>query len=340
MFRKVFRYFICVEVISLFLITILLDNPAKAEAGRVTRISGADRYITAAQIATTNWRNSDNVVLVSGEGYADAVSASVLAKKLDAPILLTPSNALDANTKEALAELEAKKIYIIGGNASISQNVRDCLKSKYTLIELGGSNRYETNISVGKELIRLGVDPSNIIMASGEGFSDALSAAPIASGEEQILLLANNDINYMKSTINFVKSNNSKVTVVGTEYVINDEIFNAVNGVLRVNGGADRFDTNLKVLSKFSSSLNFNNMYIVNASSDDGYADALVASVLAGKNKSPLILLDSDGASSTTNGIYFIRHNINRMSDLTVIGGTGVISNNIFDQIYKSFPCI
>ncbi|AWI03543.1 cell wall-binding repeat-containing protein [Clostridium drakei] len=336
MIRKVFKYCVYAEVISLFILMALLGNPVKAEVGKVTRISGADRYITAAQVATTNWENSDNVVLVSGKGYADAVSGSALAEKLNAPILLTPSNVLDSNTKEALSKLEAKKIYVIGGNASISKNIREELKSKYVLIELSGSNRYETNISVANELIKLGVDPNNIIMASGEGFSDALSAVSIASAKEQILLLANNDMDYIKPTMDFVKSHNSKVMVIGTKEVVNDEIYNIVNGVSRINGGSDRFDTNLKVLSKFSSSLNFNNMYIANASSDDGYADALVASVLAGKNKSPLILLDSDGAHATNNAIRFISDNINKMSDLTVIGGTGVINDNVVDQINKS----
>ncbi|RMC96524.1 cell wall-binding repeat-containing protein [Clostridium autoethanogenum] len=52
----------------------------KAAQGQPTRVSGDNRYATAAKVATTNWTTSDNVVLVSGEGYADAVSASALAK--------------------------------------------------------------------------------------------------------------------------------------------------------------------------------------------------------------------------------------------------------------------
>lgn len=55
-----------------------------------------------AQVATKNWTTSKNVILVPGEGYADAVSASTLAKKLDAPILLTTAEALNQNTSAAL----------------------------------------------------------------------------------------------------------------------------------------------------------------------------------------------------------------------------------------------
>ena len=143
------------------------------------------------QVATKNWTTSKNVILVPGEGYADAVSASTFAKKLDAPILLTIAEALNQNTSAALTLLGAENIHMVGGNASISLNIRNKLKFKYKLIELGGKNRYETNVAVANELVHLGVDSSNVMMVGGEGFSDALSVAPIASAKEEILLLAN-----------------------------------------------------------------------------------------------------------------------------------------------------
>ncbi|MTK13966.1 MAG: cell wall-binding repeat-containing protein [Clostridiaceae bacterium] len=330
--RKVLKSFVSVGIMSLAISVILSGNPVKAALGEVTRISGSDRYATAAQVAIKNWTTSKNVVLVSGDGYADAVSASTLAKKLNAPILLTTAEELDQNASSVLALLRAENVYVIGGNSSISQDVRNKLKSKYTLTELGGKNRYETNIAVANELINLGVDPSNVIMVGGEGFSDALSVAPVASAKEQILLLANNDVNYMKSAINFLKANNSKVTVVGTKYVINDEIYSAVNSTSRIDGGIDRFDTNLKVLSAFSTALNFNNIYITNAS-NNGYADALVASAVAGKTGGALVLLGSAGSNATNDAISFIKANSTKFSDLNVIGGTGVVTDTTIKNI-------
>ncbi|WP_217302693.1 cell wall-binding repeat-containing protein [Clostridium sp. 001] len=332
MSKKILKPLASLGIMSLVIITVLSANPVKASVGQVTRISGADRYATAAQVATSNWTTSDNVVLVSGERYSDAVSASELAKRLDAPILLTTADALDPNTSAALSSLEAKNVYVIGGNASISQDVRDSLKSKYKLTELGGANRYETNMAVATELVKLGVDPSNVMMVGGEGFSDALSVAPIASAKGQILLLANNDTSCMKPAIDFVTKNKSKVTVVGTTNVISDKMYNTVNGTSRVNGGTDRFDTNLKGLAAFSTTLNFNKVYIVNAS-NDGYADALVASAVAGKTGAPLVLLDSQTSQATANAIDYIKTNIPKTSDLNVIGGTGVVTNDTVDII-------
>ncbi len=325
------------SLIALVLSTIISTSNVSAASGEASRTSGLDRYQTASQIATKNWTTSDNVVLVSGEGYADAVSASALAKKLDAPILLTPSKSLDTNTKQALDTLKPKNIYIIGGNASVSKDVRDDLKASYTLIELGGSNRYETNAKVAEKLVDLGVNASNVIMVGGEGFSDALSVAPVAAAKGEILLLGMNDTNYIKSITDFINKNNSKVTVVGTSYVINEATFTAVKANERINGGLDRFDTNLKVLNSFKEDLKMDKAYIANASGD-GYADALVASALAGKYASPLVLVDKESSSATTNAIDYLKTNIKASTDIQVIGGAGVVSDNLISKINAVIP--
>lgn len=336
--------FIIITFIFLIFNIALTYNPAKASTEFVTRISGANRYETAAKVATTNWTTSYNIVLVSSEGYADAVSASALAKKLDAPILLTSSDILSSETQIALEALKPMNIYIVGGTSSISQSIRNSLKSKYTLIELSGANRYETNLAVAKELVKLGASASNVMVVGGEGFADALSVAPIAAAKGQILLLANNNENLMQSTINFVNDNKSTVTIVGTWDVISDSIKDAFGtNTIRVDGGSDRFDTNLKILKTFSSDLNNDKIYIANASSstsDDMYADALVASVLAGKYAAPLILVDKDGSVATTNAIQCIRYIASKNTYVYIIGGNEVVTDNIFNTIEEMITMI
>ncbi|EFG89150.1 hypothetical protein CLCAR_1025 [Clostridium carboxidivorans P7] len=320
------------------LTTAISAGTVSAASGQVTRTSGIDRYATAASVAKANWTTSDNVVLVSGEGYADAVSASALAKKLDAPILLTSKDSLSTDAQGALTALSAKNIYIVGGTGSISQAVRDKLKSSsYNLTELGGSNRYETNAKVAQKLLDLGVKADEVIMVGGEGFSDALSVAPVAAAKGQILLLGLNDANYMKPVIDFINTNKSKVTVVGTENVINNSIYSKVNASTRVNGGSDRFNTNLKVLDAFKDTVKMDKAYIANASGE-GYADALVASSLAGKASAPLVLVDQETSSATANAIDYLKSNIKATTDLQVIGGSGVVSNNVISKINAVVP--
>ncbi|WP_373844682.1 cell wall-binding repeat-containing protein [Clostridium sp.] len=322
-------------LMSLVLTTALSAGPVKAASSTVTRTSGADRYATAAQVAKSNWTTTDNVVLVSGEGYADSVSASALAKKLDAPILLTTSDTLSSDAESAIKQLKPKNIYVIGGNASVSQSIRNNLKTDYNLVELGGANRYETNVAVAEKLVELGVSASDVLVVGGEGFSDALSVAPVAAAKGQILLLANNNESSIKSVVDFVKDNSSKVTVVGTKNVINDAIYNALGASTRVDGGKDRFETNLNVLNKFEDTFKKDKLYVANASAatpDNLYADALVASALAGKYTAPLVLVDKD-TSSTEALDYIAEAGKDTALDVNVIGGTGVISDALYGKI-------
>jgi putative cell wall-binding protein len=299
----------------------------------VTRLGGATRYATAAALATANGKQSDNVVLVSGEGAYDAISATALASKLNAPILMTTPGTLNADTAAALKTLGAKTIYVIGGNGSVSQAVRNGLKTAYTLVELGGADRYATNLQVANYLVNTEkVSAAKVLVAGGAGFADALSVAPVAAADGEILLLANSDATSMIATNKFVKDNSSAVTVVGTTNVISDTEKAALNGATRVDGGADRFATNLNVNKAFAADLTADTTYVASATGE-GFADALVGAAAAGVTKSPLILVDTNGTSTaTTNAIAYLK-TLAPKTAVNVLGGTGVITADTFNAI-------
>ncbi|RMC92358.1 cell wall-binding repeat-containing protein [Clostridium autoethanogenum] len=320
-------------VLSLLLSPALPVTSAKAAAGEVTKLSGADCYETAAVVATQNWTSTDNVILASGGGYADAISSAVLAKQLNAPVLLTEAGSLNSNVKSALDKLKPKNIYIIGGTASICQKTRDELKSEnYNLIELGGKNRYDTNIAVAKQLVKLGMSADNVMMVGGEGFADALSAAPVAAAKDEILLLGVNSTQAMSPVADFIKSNNSKVTVVGTQTLINDSTYKSVGAVNRISGGSDRFATNLNILNQFNGQLKSDRLYIANASGDK-YADALIAASVAGINDAPLVIIAGQKDVQTTNALEYIKSKANSSTDLNVISENGVMSDSTVSDI-------
>ncbi|WP_446898503.1 cell wall-binding repeat-containing protein [Clostridium sp. LBM24168] len=319
-------------ILSLVLSAAVPAAAAEA-AGNVTSVEGADSYETAALAATSNWTTSDNVLLVSGEGYADALSSVALSKQLAAPILFTASSYLNSSTKAALDKLKPKNVYIIGGTGVISQGIRDQLKDEnYNLIELYGKNRYETNAAVANQLVKLGVDPSNVIMAGGNNFSDSLSAAPAAAAKGEILLLGGNDRIGMVSIMDFVKQHNSKVTVVGTNNTINDDTYKSLGAVGRINGGADRFATNLNVLKAFGSSLSSDKIYVANASGNR-YADSLIAASLAGINSSPLVIVNGEGDAQTQNALDYIRSKAAASTGVNIISEKGVISASTVSDI-------
>lgn len=92
------------------------------------RISGKDRYDTAAQVAKRYFKNTENVLIASGEKYPDGLAAISVVDKYDAPLLLTPKENLSKATKDFLKKSKVDKIYVIGGNGSVSSNVFDKIK--------------------------------------------------------------------------------------------------------------------------------------------------------------------------------------------------------------------
>ncbi|UUN84525.1 cell wall-binding repeat-containing protein [Clostridium botulinum] len=316
------------------MLTMLPSGNVKAAPGDVNKMPGKDRYETAANVATDNWKEgTENVIIASGEGYADSLSASVLAKKLNAPIILTQSEELHKSAKEALKTLKAKNLHVIGGNASVSQSIRDDLKKEgYALTELGGKTRFETNMAIANYLVeKHNVKADEILVVNGkDGFSDALSAASVAAAKGQILLIVGKDPSTADLAAKFIEEHNSKVTVIGTEKVIPKTVYDKLGAKERVTGGANRFETNLNIMKHFK--LNTDKLYVANATGD-GYADALVASALAGRTASQLILTHTKDSQETKNAIDYIKSIKNDKTEVGLVGGNSVIPEEVVDKI-------
>ena len=98
------------------------------------RISGRNRYETALAIAKRSFNDNENVVLASGQVFADSLSAVSLTKKHNAPIILTEFENLTKNTKEYLNKRES--IYIVGGFKTIDKDI---------LANITSEEKYERN---------------------------------------------------------------------------------------------------------------------------------------------------------------------------------------------------
>ncbi|WP_101772245.1 cell wall-binding repeat-containing protein [Peptostreptococcus faecalis] len=99
------------------------ESTIKESKGK--RISGVDRYETAEKISK-NLETYDTVILASGKKFPDALSAVPLAKKLNAPILLTDGENLSNSTEKLIRK--AKKLVIVGGKSSVSYSVENKFK--------------------------------------------------------------------------------------------------------------------------------------------------------------------------------------------------------------------
>lgn len=92
-----------------------------------TRISGKNRYQTAKLVAdqyiNTLKIKTDTVILANGKDYPDALSAAQLVRPNNAPILLTENNTLNEYAKKYIIDNNIKKVIVVGGESSISDQV-------------------------------------------------------------------------------------------------------------------------------------------------------------------------------------------------------------------------
>ncbi len=159
----------------------------------VVRLSGPDRFATAAAIATTAFPDgADTVVITTGLDFADAMVAAPLIRELGAPLLLAHPTVLPPATAAAIRELDPQHVVIVGGTGAIGQAVAvqaaDLVGA--SLRRISGPDRYATAFAVAAEF-ESPVD--TVYLAAGRAWPDALAIVPLAQEAGGPLLLLEKD---------------------------------------------------------------------------------------------------------------------------------------------------
>lgn len=148
-------------------------------ADSVSRLAGANRYGTAAAVATTFGTDVPVVYVALGQNFPDAVAGAARAGLEDGPVLLARTDGLPDATTTALAEVNPGRIVVLGGTDAISDDVLTALEgyTEGTVTRIAGANRYATAAQIAGLYPD---DTSTVFVATGEKFADALSGGPIA----------------------------------------------------------------------------------------------------------------------------------------------------------------
>jgi putative cell wall-binding protein len=93
------------------------------------RVAGATRFQTAALVSRRVFPTARNVVVASGDDFADALAAGPAAFVGMGPVLLVERDAIPAATDEELRRLKPQTIAVAGGVAAVGQAVQDALES-------------------------------------------------------------------------------------------------------------------------------------------------------------------------------------------------------------------
>lgn len=298
-----------------------------------TRLSGQSRYQTSKAVAE-NFSDGqvDNIIIATGNNYADALSVSTLAGQLHAPILLVnktvnqSQDALDYISKH----MTGGKVWIIGGKLAIDSSFETKLTSMGNSVErIEGQNRYATCLAIAaKENTSKGTP---VFLATGLNFPDALSVASVAASNGYPIILSPKDSLDSEVQNYLSKQQPSKVYIVGGPLVISQAVESKVKSILPSAtvtrmAGQSRFDTSVEVYKTF-----FTKPDSICIASGMNYPDALSASVLAAKYNAPIVLVDPAGSYPPDSTANYLKTLDN--PNMTIIGGTTVVpvllANNI-----------
>ncbi len=300
------------------------------------RIYGPNRYDTAIASAdqlkkSLDLDKFDTIIVASGATYPDALTGSCLGFMWDAPILLVNEG---ADTQAKVLNYiknnlnEDGSVYLLGGKGAVSAFFENSVK-KFTYVKrLGGQTRYETNLAILNELDIDGID---ILVCSGTGFADSLSASAIGM---PILLVGDELTAEQKQYLN--DKNVGYSFIIGGTGAVNTAVERQcgvyTDECFRI-AGVNRYETSSKVADIFfvdEDNPETNPDYAVLAYAQN-FPDGLSAGPLAAEIGAPLLLVDNNSYQDAAKVAVSagIKH-------VAVLGGTSLISDNVARQMLSN----
>jgi len=251
------------------------------------RLAGQDRYGTAAAISVAFARPGvPAVVIASGAGFADGLSAAPVAAALNAPLLLVQPGAIPSATAAELARLRPGRIVIVGGTASVGAAVAKALVGYATggVSRISGADRYATAAAASAAVFMPGVPV--VYVADGLSFADGVAAAAAAAHQHGPLLLTAPEGLPPATVAELQRLQPARIVVVGGRASVSSAVTTALasltHGPVTRLAGADRYATAAAVVDA-----SFGSTAAVYVASGLTFADALGAAALG----QPLLLV-------------------------------------------------
>ena len=308
------------------------DPSAAADCGpepQLERIAGADRVATAVAVSINGWPTSDAAVLVSGQAFPDALAASVLSLRLNAPTLLTAPDALPAPVAEELRRLGARDVVIVGGRAAVSDAVAAAVTDLGIAVRrIGGRDRYATAAAVAADG---GATAPTVALANGAAFADAVSAGALRTP----VLLTGAGALHPSATEGLRAVRATDVVVVGGPTAIAETVVEqlAAEGfAVRRVSGPDRYATSAAVGAV---ALERAGQTVRGAlfASGGQFPDALVAAAAAAHRDSVLLLVPPRDLGGAPDVAEVVAHEEARLPCSAVVGGRTAVGRRTAEAL-------
>ena len=298
----------------------------------VDRASGTGRVETAVAVSTAHWAGADDVVLATAGEFPDALSAGALAARLDAPVLLTPTDELTPELAAEIERLGAATAHVLGGSQAVSDTVAASLADLGLAVQRhDGPSRVETSAQAA-----LAAGPSasgDVALAYAGDWPDAVSAGALSASADRIPTLLTMTDEVPDTTLSaLAELDAERVLLVGGTAVISDaaasQLSDAGYAVERVSGPS-RWETSIAAAAEGLRRGEPSNRPVILASGEE-FPDALAAGGLAANTAGTVLLTPQ----CNLNPVNATR---DYLADTgfgygIIVGGTAAVSDRVREQ--------
>lgn len=161
-----------------------LRQYVEGDASRVTRVSGADRYVVSRSLIGQSFAGQTGMTLfiATGRNYPDALAAGPAAAALGGAVLLVNGSAttIDTPTRQLIDALQPSEIIIVGGSGVVSNGIASSLVARYgqnNVFRVPGTDRYMGAANLNTAVFG---ESTLAFVATGTSFADALAGGVLA----------------------------------------------------------------------------------------------------------------------------------------------------------------
>lgn len=278
------------------------------------RVAGADRYDTSAAASSFAVDGAPVFApgvavafIASGTNYPDALSAAPAAAHLGGPLLLTAPGSLPDRTSAELRRLRPKRVVVVGGPASVTDDVvariGDVLGQDSLVERVAGADRFATSRAIAAFAFER-ADQAFIV--TGTRFPDALTAGGAAAKvDAPVLLVDGNASSVDGNTVDLLRAlHATSARIVGGTAAVSSGIESSVSARSQIpverSAGDDRYATADRVgWDVFTSAPRATDQTAVLALGTN-FPDAMSGGALAGRLDAPLIIAPSSCVPNST----------------------------------------
>lgn len=275
-----------------------LLGPAPAAQAAPARLDGDDRFETSV-LASQRLPAGRAVFLASGTAFPDALAAAPVAAAEGAHLLLVRPEGIPQIVADEIRRLAPSEVVLVGAEASLSAAVaQQAAAPGRTVTRIDGTDRVDTSMLLLDRMRAMGSAVTDVWVASGNGFPDALAAGAVAAREGHALVLTQGASAGFQQAIAARLAGIQRFHIPGGTSSVSADVQAVLAGTGRAVDrfpGADRYETAVQINQAFTAPGSGGQLVLTSGAD---FPDGLVGAVYAGIRGESLYLTDPSCATS------------------------------------------